>query len=49
MSYESNLPIVSYENSLDHVLNFGYYFGTGVASICLMVMIYSHGFGAQFS
>jgi hypothetical protein len=49
MSLQLILPIVTYEKSLDHVLNFGYYVGTGVASICLMVMIYSHGFGAQFS
>ena len=49
MSLQSILPIVTYENSLDHVLNFGYYVGTGLASICLLVMIYSRGFGAQFS
>ena len=49
MSLQSILPIISYENSLNHFLNFGYYVGTGVASICLMVMIYSRGFAAQFS
>ena len=49
MSLQLILPIITYENSLNYFYNFGYYVGTGLASICLMVMIYSRGFGAQFS